>query len=110
MYKRQDGAKERAAAALRNLASQNAENKVAIAKAGAVDPLVALLRTGADGAKEQAAGALKNLACGAESRAVVAQALSLSATASKRDVDAAIDKIGQFDPSARLGFRGNLLT
>ncbi|KAH8058007.1 serine/threonine kinase [Aureococcus anophagefferens] len=88
-----DGIKEQAAGALRNLAFENADNKVAIAKAGAADPLVALLRTGTDGAKEQAAGALKNLARGAESRAAVAQALSLSAAASKSDVAAAVDKL-----------------
>ena len=45
------------------------------------------------GAKLQAALALKNLARGAESRAAVAQALSLSAAASKSDVAAAVDKL-----------------
>ena len=57
-----DGAKEQAAGALRSLAFQNADNKVAIVKAGAADPLVDLLRTGTDGAKLQAAGALRSLA------------------------------------------------
>ena len=88
-----DGAKLQAAGALKNLAFQDAENELAIAEAGAVDPLVGLLRTGTDGIKAQAVGVLNSLTWGAESRAVVAQALSLSATASKRDVDAAIDKI-----------------
>ena len=74
------------------MAFKNADNKVAIVKAGAVEPLVALLRTGTDGIKGQAASALKNLTSAAESRAAVAQALSLSAAASKSDVDAAIDK------------------
>ena len=41
--------------------STNADNQIAIAKAGAVDPLVDLLRTGTDGAKEEAAAALANL-------------------------------------------------
>ena len=87
-----DGAKEKAAGALANLARGNADNKIAIAKAGAMDPLVALLRTGTDGNKNHAAYALKSLTSLAESRAAVAQALSLSAAASKSDVDAAIDK------------------
>ena len=87
-----DGAKEKAAGALANLARGNADNKIAIAKAGAMDPLVALLRTGTDGNKNHAAYALKSLPSLAESRAAVAQALSLSAAASKSDVDAAIDK------------------
>ena len=90
-----DGAKEQAAKALRNLAIQNADNKVAIAKAGAVDPLVALLQRGTDGVKKEAAVALKNLANRAESRVAGAQALSLSATASEGDVDAAIDRDGR---------------
>ena len=53
--------KEAAAAALASLAV-NADNKVAIAKAGAIEPLVALVRNGTDGQKSMAAGALKNLA------------------------------------------------
>ncbi|KAH8047257.1 serine/threonine kinase [Aureococcus anophagefferens] len=70
-----DGAKEKAAGALTNLASQNADNQVAIAKAGAVDPLVALLRTGTDGAKEHAAGALENLAFeNADNKVAIAKA------------------------------------
>ena len=40
----------------------NADDQIAAAKAGAVDPLVALLRTGTDDVKEQAAWALANLA------------------------------------------------
>ena len=55
-----DGEKERAAAALANLA-HNADNQVAIAKAGGIAPLVALAR-GTNGQKEQAAAALRNLA------------------------------------------------
>ena len=53
--------KEEAAGALRNLAI-NADNKVAIAKAGGIEPLVALARDGTAGAKEHAAGALRSLA------------------------------------------------
>ena len=57
-----------------------------------MDALVGLLRTGTDRIKAQAVGLLNSLTWGAESRAAVAQALSLSAAASKSDVDAAIDK------------------
>ena len=54
--------KEKAAAALKNLAA-DADNKVAIAKVeGALAALVALLRDGSAAGKESAAGALKNLA------------------------------------------------
>ena len=52
--------KEKAAAALRNL-SLNADNKVAIAKAGGLPPLIKLLGDGTPVGKEKAAAALKNL-------------------------------------------------
>ena len=71
-----DGEKERAAAALANLA-HNADNQVAIAKAGGIAPLVALARGGTFGhsprdrhlrsvyrlQKEYAAAALRHLGC-----------------------------------------------
>jgi vacuolar protein 8 len=49
------------AAALTNLA-RNADNRVTIAAAGAIEPLVALVRGGSEGAKEAAAAALRTLA------------------------------------------------
>ena len=39
----------------------NADNQAAIARAGGIEPLVALARSGTDGQKEHAAGALRNL-------------------------------------------------
>ena len=56
-----DRQKQWAAGALWNLAL-NADNQVAIARAGGIEPLVALARDGTDGQKEQAATALRNLA------------------------------------------------
>ena len=47
-----------AARALANLAYESADNKVTIAAAGAIEPLVALVRGGSEGAQEAAAGAL----------------------------------------------------
>ena len=49
---------------MQSLAANNADNKVTIAAAGAIEPLVALVRGGSEGAKERAAAALKNLAGG----------------------------------------------
>ena len=58
-----DGVKEAAAGALWSLASNNADNQVAIARAGATVPLVALLSGGGtDGVRVATAGALRNLA------------------------------------------------
>ena len=51
-----------AAAKLANLAFEHADNQVTIAAAGAIEPLVALVRGGSEGAKAGAAGALRNLA------------------------------------------------
>jgi hypothetical protein len=57
------GVQKQAAGALLNLASNNAENKVKIAAAGAISPLVALLGPQSSAVlQEQAAGALRNLA------------------------------------------------
>ena len=50
-----------AAACLGNLADQNFDNQVAIARTGAAAPLCTLVRDGADVVKEQAAGALWSL-------------------------------------------------
>jgi len=68
-----DKRKERAAAALANLAGANDDNisnvlkhkadvQAAIAAAGGIAPLVALVRSGTDGQKVEAAAALRNLA------------------------------------------------
>ena len=54
--------------ALWNLACQHAENQVALARAGAVAPLVALLSKGPPSLQEEAAGALMNLAAHAENK------------------------------------------
>ena len=54
--------KENAACALKYLAYGDADNKVRIAKAGAIEPLVALVHTGSDEAKGYAKVALSNLA------------------------------------------------
>ena len=56
------GARENAAAALANLAANNAANQQAIAAAGGIAPLVALVKDGTPGAREIAAGALQCLA------------------------------------------------
>ena len=61
-----EGKKIMAAWALSNL-SLNSENKVAIARAGAVaEPLVQLLRTGDEAGKAQAASALSILAANSD--------------------------------------------
>ena len=51
-------AREKAATALRNLTSDNAANREAIAAAGGIAPLVALAKDGTPVAREQAAVAL----------------------------------------------------
>ena len=56
--------------ALSNLAL-NADNKVAIAKAGAIPRLVTLLGEGGPVAKEQAAGALASLAVNADNKVAI---------------------------------------
>ena len=58
----QPRSQELAAAELSRLMIKNADNSVAIARAGAIEPLVALLRSGSAEAQEAAAGALRHLA------------------------------------------------
>ena len=67
------GQKEYAAGTLWNLALNN-ENKVLIAQAGAIAPLVTLVQSGTAGQKEQAAAALHNLAWNDENQVLIAQA------------------------------------
>eukprot|EP00434_Breviolum_minutum_P024409 symbB.v1.2.021556.t1/scaffold1847.1/size122519/9 len=62
-----------AAGALRNLA-RNADNKVAIAKAGGIEVLVQIARNGSDQAKESAAGALLSLAMNKDNQVAIAKA------------------------------------
>ena len=50
------------------------ENKVLIAQAGAIAPLVTLVQSGTAGQKEHAAGALRNLAKNAENQVLIAKA------------------------------------
>ena len=47
---------------------------VAIARAGAIEPLVALLRSGTAGVQESAAGALRNLAIHDDNKVAIARA------------------------------------
>ena len=67
-------AKEQAAAALRRLAFNNADNKAAIVAAGGLPPLIALLSDGTPGAQEHAAAALMSLALNADNQAAIAAA------------------------------------
>ena len=67
------GQKEYAAGTLWNLAL-NDENKVLIAQAGAIAPLVTLVQSGTDRQKESAAWALRNLALNDENQVLIAQA------------------------------------
>ena len=60
--------RDTAAAALWNLASNNDDNQVSIAREGAVGPLIALLKNGSDQGKTNAAGALWNLAINADNQ------------------------------------------
>ena len=64
---------EQAAEALGALAV-NADNRVAIAQAGGIAPLVALTRSGSAGAREQAAGALRLLAINGDTSGAIANA------------------------------------
>ena len=66
--------KVEAAAALRNLA-RNADNQVAIAKAGGIAPLVALARDGTEKQNEQATMSLWNLAVNDDNQVAIAKAL-----------------------------------
>ena len=61
-------------AELCSLARNCDNNKVAIAKAGGIAPLVALARGGTDGQKENAAGALANLAFNDDNQMAIAKA------------------------------------
>jgi hypothetical protein len=72
-YKGTDGQKEYAAGTLRSLA-YNAENRVLIAQAGAIAPLVTLVQSGTAGQKRKAAGALRWLAFNDENEVLIAQA------------------------------------
>ena len=66
--------KTAAAVALRSLAYNNDDNQVLIAEAGAVAPLVELLRRG-DAAGKTAAGALKKLAFNNDANVVAIEAV-----------------------------------
>ena len=66
--------KQLAAAALGTLAVDNHDNAVAIAAAGAIEPLVALARGGTDGQKEEAAAALATLAVDKDNAVAIATA------------------------------------
>ena len=63
-----------AAAALGSLAAENDANKVAIAEAGAIAPLIELVRSSSEKAKEHAARTLHNLAINATNAAAIAVA------------------------------------
>ena len=67
--------KENAAGALNNLAVNNADNKVSIAKEGGIKPLISMLSDGSATAvgKEKAAGTLKRLGGNAEIKARIIQ-------------------------------------
>ena len=69
-----DAQKEYAALALQCLADDSADNKIAIAEAGGIHPLVALIRDGNDAQKASAAAALGNLAGCADNQIAIAQA------------------------------------
>ena len=70
---------EQACFALWNLACQNSDNQLEIAKAGAIKPLVALLTKGSVSVQEEAAGALMNLAALAENKRAIAGANAVDA-------------------------------
>ena len=81
--------KEAAARALRGIGYENDTNKVAIATAGGIAPLVALARDGDAGGKEQAAWALGNLSCNADNSVAIAAAGGIALfVALARDGDA----------------------
>ena len=66
--------KEEAAVALAKIALNNADNKVAIARAGGIEPLVALARGGTEKQKEHAADALWMLALNDDNQVAIARA------------------------------------
>ena len=69
-----DEQKAIAADALRTLAFGDDDVQVAIAQAGGVAPLVALVRDGTSAQKTAAAGALRNLAANADNQLAISQA------------------------------------
>jgi len=60
-----------------SILAMNDDNEITIARAGAVEPLVQLLRTGDAAGKTRAAQALSNLACNADNQIVIARAGAL---------------------------------
>ena len=50
----------------------NADNQIAIATKGGIEPLIALVTSGTDAGKENAAGALRNLADNADNKIAIA--------------------------------------
>jgi hypothetical protein len=83
--KAQQEAQQEAAVALAHLARGNAENSVAIARAGAIEPLVALVRSGSAKTQQSlasspslAAATLTSLASSADTLAAYAQAHNLN--------------------------------
>ena len=74
-----DASKTAAAAALTNLAFMNAANKVAIAQAGGIEPLVQLLHDGSAEAKAKAAKALGTISWNADNRVLIAEASGIPA-------------------------------
>ncbi len=98
---KETGVRKSAALALRDLAG-NAENKISIAKAGAIRPLVSLLSDSDTEVRQNAAAALCNLAANAENSIVIAQAgairplvslLSDSDTIVRKNVAAALSNL-----------------
>ena len=66
------GAQELAVQELSGLMIKNADNQDAVARAGAIEPLVALLRSGSAWGQEEAAWALGHLAANADNRGTIA--------------------------------------
>lgn len=121
--------KQRAAFMLRHFAAEHSENQIAIAKAGAIEPLVQLLEDPAPGLREEAARALWNLARNHKEINVKNQVAIGSAGAIKPLVrlledevsrvrivaaavlnDLAIDNIGNQIAIARTGAIGSLIS
>ena len=90
-------AREEAAGALHALAFQRPANQSAIAQAGGLEPLVALLSSGSDGAQEKAARALAALAFenAANEELICSQIVSLLAAPAKQAVARAARAIGR---------------
>eukprot|EP00435_Cladocopium_sp_Y103_P017605 s551_g4.t1 len=107
--KASDREKKKAAESLANLALKNDENKVAIAAAGGIPPLVALVTSGSDAAKTQAAFALRNLALkNDQNRAAIAAAggipplialVTSSSDSAKKEAARALGHVGLNDQS-----------